>query len=105
MSENLLPHAGEREAFEAWASKRYTLALTWEGDRYDSPVTAAAWDAWQAARRAPELAATPIAWRLRIGSSDQWSYTQDEADADFWGRQSGLNYEKQPLYAAAPAPN
>lgn len=61
-------------------------------------------EAWQAARQAPAEVAVPIAWRVRIGDSDRWAYAEDETDADFWGKQSGMKYEKQPLYAAAPTP-
>jgi hypothetical protein len=44
----------------------------------------------------------PVAWRLRIGDSDLWSYTTTEADADFYGKQSGLRYVKEPLYPTSP---
>lgn len=45
----------------------------------------------------------PCAWLLHIGDSDVWPYCGSELDADFYGRQSGLKYEKKPLYAA-PVP-
>ncbi|TDY26262.1 hypothetical protein B0G81_6772 [Paraburkholderia sp. BL6665CI2N2] len=44
-----------------------------------------------------------VAWMLRIGDSDVWTYTRLESDADFYGKQSGLKYEKRPLYAAPTA--
>jgi hypothetical protein len=47
--------------------------------------------------------AKPVAWMVRIGDSDVWSYTQLESDADFYGKQSGLKYEKRPLYTAPTA--
>lgn len=34
-------------------------------------------------------------WGIRIGDSDRWAYTNSESDADFWGKQSGLKYEKR----------
>jgi len=34
-------------------------------------------------------------WGVRIGDSDRWAYTNSESDADFWGKQSGLKYEKR----------
>jgi len=43
----------------------------------------------------------PIAWRIRLGDSDLWSYVDNEADADFYIKQSGLKkFGKEPLYAA-----
>jgi hypothetical protein len=47
--------------------------------------------------------AVAVAWMVRIGDSDVWSYTQLESDADFYGKQSGLKYEKRPLYTAPAA--
>lgn len=47
--------------------------------------------------------AEPVAWRVRIGASDTWGYCESESDADFIGKQSGMKYEKQPLYTAPPA--
>lgn len=44
-----------------------------------------------------------VAWMLRIGASDDWSFTRLESDADFYGKQSGLRYEKRPLFSR-PAP-
>lgn len=41
----------------------------------------------------------PVAWRVRIGDSNQWVYCESETDADFLGRRSGMTYEKQPLYS------
>jgi hypothetical protein len=43
-------------------------------------------------------AVRPVAWRLMIGSSDMWSYAESEDDADFYGKQPGLPYVKEPLY-------
>jgi hypothetical protein len=46
----------------------------------------------------------PVAWRLRIGSQNLWSYCETESDADFYIKQSGIaKFEKQPLYLR-PAP-
>lgn len=57
---------------------------------------------WNArAALASRAEAQPVAWRVRIGASDMWGYCDTESDADFIGRQSGLKYEKQPIYAAA----
>lgn len=53
---------------------------------------------------APAAPAEPVAWRIRIGASDVWGYSDSESDADFYGVQSGLPYVKQPLYAAPAAP-
>lgn len=47
--------------------------------------------------------AEPVAWRILIGDSDLWGYADSEWDADFYGRQSGLRYVKQALYAAPVA--
>jgi hypothetical protein len=61
------------------------------------------------ATRDPEAAAEqadqaqPVAWMIRIGDSNVWSYTQLESDADFYGKQSGMKYEKRPLYTAPAA--
>jgi hypothetical protein len=44
----------------------------------------------------------PVAWLIRIGAAPHWSYCEAEADADFYGKQSGMRYEKKPLYAAPP---
>ena len=45
--------------------------------------------------------AEPVAWRLRIGDSDMWGYTDSEADVDYYGNSSGLSYDKEPLYPAS----
>jgi hypothetical protein len=42
----------------------------------------------------------PVAWQIRIGDSDDWSWSGSEVAADFYGKQSGLRYEKRPLYTA-----
>ena len=42
----------------------------------------------------------PVAWQIRIGDSDDWSWLDSEEAADFYGKQSGLRYEKRPLYTA-----
>jgi hypothetical protein len=57
-----------------------------------------------AALAAEKAAAEPVAWMIRIGDSNVWSYTQLESDADFYGKQSGMKYEKRPLYAAPQQP-
>jgi hypothetical protein len=44
----------------------------------------------------------PVAWHLRIGDSDDWGVSTSEELADFYGKQSGLKYEKEPLYTAPP---
>jgi hypothetical protein len=44
----------------------------------------------------------PVAWHLRIGDSDDWGISTSEELADFYGKQSGLKYEKEPLYTAPP---
>lgn len=44
------------------------------------------------------------AWRIRIGESDMWGYCETESDADFLGKQSGLKYEKQPLFRTPAHP-
>lgn len=46
----------------------------------------------------------PVAWRLRIGESDVFGYCDKESDADFFGKQSGRPYVKEPLYASPPEP-
>lgn len=43
----------------------------------------------------------PVSWRIRIGDSDVWSYCTTESDADFYGRHSGLEYEKRAIYDRA----
>lgn len=59
-----------------------------------------------AERTRAQVEAVPVAWRLRIGDSDLWSYTETEQDADFYIKASGLRKsEKQPLYLAAPIPS
>lgn len=45
----------------------------------------------------------PVKWRLRIGASDIWSTTDAEWEADFYGKQSGCPYEKNPLYTLTGA--
>jgi hypothetical protein len=59
---------------------------------------------YRAALAAEKVAAEPVAWMIRIGDSNVWSYTQLESDADFYGKQSGMKYEKRPLYAAPQQP-
>jgi hypothetical protein len=49
----------------------------------------------------PNAAARPNGWLIRIGDSDMWPYCDNEEDADFYGKQSGLKYEKLALYTAA----
>lgn len=44
-----------------------------------------------------------VVWGIRIGASDSWGYTNNEEQADFLGKQSGLPYEKKPLYVAPVA--
>jgi hypothetical protein len=61
-------------------------------------------DVYRAALTAEKVAAEPVAWMIRIGDSNVWSYTQLESDADFYGKQSGMKYEKRPLYAAPQQP-
>lgn len=52
--------------------------------------------------RALRDASEPVAWRLRVGGQNLWSYTETEADADFYINQSGVStFEKEPLYAGA----
>jgi uncharacterized protein (DUF885 family) len=46
-------------------------------------------------------AARPFGWLIRKGDSDVWAYCDNEEDADFYGKQSGLKYEKLALYTAA----
>jgi hypothetical protein len=41
---------------------------------------------------------------LRIGESDVFGYCDKESDADFFGKQSGRPYVKEPLYASPPEP-
>ncbi|RRU17861.1 DUF551 domain-containing protein [Stenotrophomonas sp. 278] len=70
----------------------------------------AKWDAGFAAGRkqaeadfaARQPVGEVVAWGVRIGDSDTWGYVEVESDADFIGKQSGLPYEKKPLYAAPP---
>ena len=50
-----------------------------------------------------EQTAEPVAWRVRIGDSPTWGYCDAEWQADFYGRQSGLKYIKEKLYAAPVA--
>jgi hypothetical protein len=45
----------------------------------------------------------PVAWQIRIGDSPDWGWSDTESDADFYGKQSGLRYEKRPLYTTPPA--
>jgi hypothetical protein len=45
----------------------------------------------------------PVAWAIRVGDSDTWSYADSESDADFYCKQSGLKCEKRPLFAHPPA--
>jgi hypothetical protein len=49
----------------------------------------------------PNDAARPYGWLIRKGASDMWAYCDTEEDADFYGKQSGLKYEKLALYTAA----
>jgi hypothetical protein len=58
-----------------------------------------AFDACTPTAAIPRTSAEALAWRLRIGDSDMWSWADSESDADFHGKQSGMRYEKQPLYA------
>lgn len=51
----------------------------------------------------PAAAQEAVVWGIRIGDSDSWGYTNNEEQADFLGKQSGLPYEKKPLYAAPVA--
>lgn len=51
----------------------------------------------------PAAAQEAVVWGIRIGASDSWGYTNNEEQADFLGKQSGLPYEKKPLYAAPVA--
>ncbi len=46
----------------------------------------------------------PAAWRVQVGDSDIWGYIENESDADFHGKQSGLKYKKQCLYTT-PQPS
>jgi hypothetical protein len=104
---------GEREAFEAWARNEFNIdtgtPLFREGKGYMGLAINAAWRAWRgswqarAALPAEKVRAEPVAWMIRIGDSNVWSYTQLESDADFYGKQSGLKYEKRPLYTAPAA--
>lgn len=45
-----------------------------------------------------------VAWRLRYGDSNLWSYCDTKADADFYVRQANVRVEVQPLFATPPAP-
>lgn len=45
----------------------------------------------------------PVKWRVRIGASDIWGTTNAEWEADFYGKQSGCSYEKNPLYTLTGA--
>jgi hypothetical protein len=47
------------------------------------------------------LESEAVAWQLRIGDSPDWSFCSEEWQADFYGKQSGLRYEKRPLYPRA----
>lgn len=51
---------------------------------------------------APTAVQQPVAWRISIGDSPDWSFTTDESQADFYGQQSGLKYVKEPLFLCAP---
>jgi hypothetical protein len=51
----------------------------------------------------PAPAQEPVAWQIRIGDSPDWAWADTEADADFYGKQSGLRYEKRPLNTTPPA--
>lgn len=42
-----------------------------------------------------------VAWMIRIGDAPHWSYCETESDADFYGKQSGMRYEKKPLFTEA----
>jgi len=49
---------------------------------------------------AGRLEPEPIAWRIRRGASNIWSYCETESDADFYGGAGGMRYVKEPLYSA-----
>jgi hypothetical protein len=46
----------------------------------------------------------PVAWRVQVGDSNIWGYVENESDADFHGKLSGLKYKKQSLYTT-PQPS
>ena len=46
----------------------------------------------------------PVAWVIRVGDAPHWSYCETESDADFYGKQSAMRYEKKPLYTHARPP-
>lgn len=76
--------------------------ITIPSDAYDELI-----EALSAPTRSGEAAGEPVAWRIKIGGSDIWGYADNEWQADFYGKQSGLKYEKQPVYthpAAATTP-
>jgi hypothetical protein len=90
---------GEREALltNAQLSDLYSFA---KGEPRQEWIDHAREFIARAALTAEKVAAEPVAWMIRIGDSNVCSYTQLESDADFYGKQSGMKYEKRPLYAA-----
>lgn len=76
------------------------LYLDDESGRYNARAVLTRIFSIAASPAAPAQSAEPVTWALRIGDSPSWAYMQLESDADFYGKQSGLKYEKRPLYAA-----
>ena len=89
----------ERAAFESWANGRCELHLVNPAGRYSSTITQFAWEAWQAARRAP---AVPVPHGYKI--------TEDQhvAAVKVLQRASGVDGLPQrmldAMLAAAPKP-
>jgi hypothetical protein len=84
--------------FDAW----------WDSDKSSTtPNTYKGWEescrqAWYAAIDALKAQSEPVAWRVQVGDSNIWGYVENESDADFHGKLSGLKYKKQSLYTTPP---
>jgi len=77
----------------------FSPTRTARDERYLEGITEVCWRTWQAAysrtSSSQRVALSEEVWGVRIGDSDRWAYTNSESDADFWGKQSGLKYEKR----------